>query len=374
MMDVVLIGSPDDVRVSGFQRALQQMGCSHAVVVSYEQLIRGDIQLSEVVREGTWVRLESPGKDSLSNTLLLQLGSDDSETPSLIAETSANKGLIRAPLQWYRGLCRFLEMVTAQLADCKPHHLVNAPNDIALMFDKSACHQYLQHQEIAVPPSLGSVSSFDELTSEMALHNRQRVFVKLAHGSSASGVVAYETNGEQHKATAAVEMIERDGQVELYNTRKIRVYRDYGSIRNLINALCVHGVHVEAWIPKARMGDKTFDLRVVVIGGEATHVVARLSRHPMTNLHLLNERQGRDAVIACMGEANFQQAVALCERAMRLFPESLYAGVDLLVGMGYRQHVVLELNAFGDLLHHTLFRGLNTYATQIQRMIAYEHA
>jgi hypothetical protein len=43
-------------------------------------------------------------------------------------------------------------------------------------------------------------------------------------------------------------------------------------------------------MPKAGIDGRTFDLRVLVIAGRARHAVARLSRGPMTNLHLLNER------------------------------------------------------------------------------------
>ena len=67
-------------------------------------------------------------------------------------------------------------------------------------------------------------------------------------------------------------------------------------IAALIDALCSHRVHVEEWIPKAGLDGHTLDLRVVVIDGTARQIVARLSRSPMTNLHLLNERGDPAAV------------------------------------------------------------------------------
>ena len=95
----------------------------------------------------------------------------------------------------------------------------------------------------------------------------------------------------------------------------------------------------------------------------------------MTNLHLLNERRQRDSVLNHLGETNFNAVMTLCEQAMRCFPKSLYAGIDVLVASGMRQHYIIEMNAFGDLLKDTLFRGLSPYAMEIERMVAqYEHA
>ena len=49
-------------------------------------------------------------------------------------------------------------------------------------------------------------------------------FVKLAHGSSASGVVAYRTDGTRHEALTTVEMAHQGGELRLYNSRLIRRY------------------------------------------------------------------------------------------------------------------------------------------------------
>ncbi len=46
-------------------------------------------------------------------------------------------------------------------------------------------------------------------------------------------------------------------------------------------------------------------------------------------------------------------------------PESLYAGVDVVISPGFRRHAVLEINAFGDLLPGVLFEGLDTYTAEL---------
>src|SRR5262249_19335882 len=137
------------------------------------------------------------------------------------------------------------------------------------------------------------------------------------------------------------------------------------TIAALIDALCPHRVHVEEWIPKAGIEGRVFDLRVVVIAGQARHIVARLSRGPITNLHLLNSRGDPEVVRARMGGEAWAAAVAACERAMGCFPESLYGGIDLLIAAGFRRHAVLEVNAFGDLLPGIIWQGLDTYAAEL---------
>jgi hypothetical protein len=147
------------------------------------------------------------------------------------------------------------------------------------------------------------------------------------------------------------------------------VYRDWREIAELIDALCRHRVHVEQWLPKAGFDNRTFDLRVVVIAGRACHTVARLSRSPMTNLHLLNERGDEDAVRERVGRAAWDAAMLDCERAMECFPESLYAGIDLLFTSDYRRQAVIEVNAFGDLLPGVFWQGQETYAAELRAMV-----
>jgi len=286
---------------------------------------------------------------------------------------SFERGRILYPRQWYLGYCATLRLIELQLAECPPPRplpqWMNSPAEIALMFDKIACHQSLGSRGGPGAPRFGGVGSFGELGGRRKERNWRRVFVKLAYGSSASGVVAYQTDGRRHQATTTVETARRDGELRLYNSRRIRVYRDWREIAELIDALCRHRVHVEQWLPKAGFDNRTFDLRVVVIAGRACHTVARLSRSPMTNLHLLNERGDEDAVRERVGRAAWDAAMLDCERAMECFPESLYAGVDLLFTPDFRRRAVIEVNAFGDLLPGVFWQGQETYAAELRAMV-----
>jgi hypothetical protein len=369
----VLLGSPDCPRVNGFRRALADLGLPPATLAPWSEFLTERIRLPEVVKAGAVVRIESPGKAFEAGRLLLARGASVPDEEGDYARLSCRealalepeRGRLLTPRQWYLGFRDALEEVERQLADCPPHTRMNHPADIALMFDKPGCQALLDAAGVPVPRALGLIGSYDDLVARMREAGCRRVFVKLAHGSSASGVVAYRTNGAQHQAITTVEMARHDGALRLYNSRRIRDYRDPQEIAELIDALCRHRACAEEWIPKASLDGHAFDLRVVVIGDRACHTVARLSRSPLTNLHLLNQRRPRDFIDAHLGAEGVEAGLRTCERAMSCFPHSLYAGVDLLFATGLRRHAVVELNAFGDLLPGTLHHGHDTYTAEI---------
>jgi glutathione synthase/RimK-type ligase-like ATP-grasp enzyme len=372
----IVIGNPGSRRVELFQAALAELRLPQARMISYLDLLSGKEALPQSVRPGTVVRIESPGKDFEVERALVAAGADvddgdqrfDRVSRREAESLSFDKGRILYSRQWYLGYCATLRLIERQLTECPPHRLMNSPAEIALMFDKIGCNQLLDSRGIPATRSLGGVNSFDELDERMRERNCHRVFVKLAYGSSASGVVAYQTDGRRHHATTTVEMERRDGELRLYNSRRIRVYQDRREIAELIDALCRHQVQVEQWAPKAGFKDRTFDLRVVVIAGRACHTVPRMSRTPITNLHLLNERGDPDAVREIAGQPAWDAAMRNCELAMECFPGSLYAGIDLLFTPGYQRHAVIEVNAFGDLLPGVLWQGMETYATELLAM------
>jgi hypothetical protein len=372
----IVIGNPSSRRIALFQAALSKQGLPAAHIVTYADLLAGRASLTNFVKARSVVRIESPGKDFEVERLLIALGADVADENAFFSrisrhsaeQLSFDKGLILYPRQWYLGLCEALHIIENQLSDCPPHQLMNTPENIKVMFDKPACHARLERQGITVPPSLGTVHSFEELYARIKSTNCHRVFLKLAHGSSASGAVAYRYSNGRHQAITTVEMARHKDELRLYNSRRIRTYKDIDQIATLIDSVCQHRVHVERWLPKANIDGYTFDLRLVVIAGHAMHTVVRKSRTPMTNLHLLNERDDPKGVAAKMGPDLWAAARHTCERAARCFPDNLHAGIDLLITPDYRRHAILEVNAFGDLLPGILYNGLDTYSAEIVTM------
>jgi hypothetical protein len=370
------IANPSSRRVALFQSALERSGQPPSTIVPYLDLLAGRIRLESVVREGSVLRVESPGQDFEVEKALLARGAevDDEPGPLRIGREEArrlpfDRGRIWFPRQWFLGFREALRLIDRQRAACPRHVAMNSPSEIAVMFDKPRTHSLLTGIGVACPQALGPVRSYEGLRHRMRESGIGRVFVKLAHGSSASGVVALAASPRRLLALTTTEVVREGGKVRLYNSRALRRLEDEGEVAEVVDALAREGVHVERWVPKAGLDGHAFDLRVLVIERNAGHVVVRMSRGPMTNLHLKNRRGDAEALRARMGEETWASAMGCAERASSAFPGSLHLGVDLLIAPGFRRHLVLEVNAFGDLLHGASHRGLDTYSAEVRALL-----
>jgi hypothetical protein len=373
----VVVANPAGRRVELLQSALARLALPRAEVVAWADLLSGRAHLAHHVRAGDHVRVESSERDFEVERAMLALGADEHDdrgyaraTREEIAGLTFDRGRVLWPGQWFLGFCAALRALDAQLAECPAHTRSHPTSDILAMFDKGRCHAVLRAAGVAVAPSLGAPRSFEALWEAMRAAGCDRVFVKLAYGSGASGVVAWRTDGTRHQAVTTVETEGEGSALRLYNTRKLRTLTSLAEIARVIDALCVHGVHVERWLPKAGVGGRTFDLRVVVIRGRARHTVVRMSRSPVTNLHLRNERGDPEVVRARAGESVWEAAMAACERAAGCFAESRHVGADVMLTADFQRHAVLELNAFGDLLPGVTHDGEDTYEAEARAMFA----
>ncbi len=343
-----VVANGDNRRVSLFAAAAEAAGHGTPRVVEWRDVLREgghDFADDEIVR------LDSPGENAEVDALLR--GVDD---PTRV-EGSA---------RWY---ARFLDCV----ASLRGGRRLDDPAELAVMFDKRLCHDRLARAGVPVPPSPTSggvppVRDWADVRGLMSEAGMRRVFVKLAHGSSASGVLAIETTASGRiRATTSVERAE-DGR--LHNSLRVRRYTEEREIAAIIDALAPDGLHIERWLPKASLGGRSADLRIVVVGGRATHAVVRTSRSPLTNLHLGGARGDLAAVRALAGD-RWAKALETSERAAACFPGTLCVGVDLLPAIGWRRFAIGEVNAFGDLLPRLTglpgsgAEGRDTYAAQI---------
>jgi hypothetical protein len=408
---LLLIGNPDNRRTAGLQEARKRMDMSPAVVLSYEQLLRTWRQggtLAELVKSvpiaaSPLIRLDAPGEDWQVERGLLHLGAMDnkiwrdetfedilsnigraesgmsdvwSSSPQILGQESLSAeaclaleqqwGRIYAPAQWFRGWKVCLERIRLEARELWPEvRFWNDPEEIGLMFDKRACQRHLEQHEISVPPLLPSsqpVTCSETLRAAMDDSRMHRVFVKLAYGSGASGVVAYQLNPRTGAeiATTTVGMETVQGRTVFYNEGKLQKYTSHNEIRILMDWLCAEGAQIERWMPKATLDQRVYDIRQLVVAGKAGHAVMRLSRTPITNLHLRNERMlPADAGLSEQYMSMIQQAA---QRAMMTFPDSWSAGIDVMLtgGMNPRAYV-LDVNPFGDLLYRVQHQGLNAY-------------
>lgn len=348
---LVVVGNPANRRVTQLLAAVAAGGWSGPVeVLPWRRLAAGPVRLPA----GATVRVDSPGEDAEVDRLLRG------------ADRPAEHGEIIGLAAWHRGLRAALGRLTAA-AGVAGATLLNDPDEILTMFDKRACHARLSSAGVPVPAALPTAPrDYGELRAALRDARWSRAFVKPAHGSSASGVLALEVAAGRIRATTSVELT---GDGRLFNSLRVRTYQAERDVAAIVDRLAPDTLHVERWFPKAGLGDRVVDLRVLVVAGEPTHVVVRSSRGPLTNLHLGNARGDLDALRAAMGPAAYGAALDSCVRAAACFPGSLHAAVDLLPGVGWRRHAVAEVNAFGDLLPSLRDRaGRDSYAAELHAL------
>ncbi|MFE9168971.1 STM4014 family protein [Streptomyces kebangsaanensis] len=350
-----VVGNPENRRTTMFADAVRAAGHAAPRVLAWRDVLRGQYAFEP----GELVRIDSPGENAEVDRLLR-----DTDDPTRVEGTAL----------WHRRFTAAVRDVTA--AAHRAGAVTTAdPEEVAIMFDKRRCHARLAAAGVPVPPALtgpvGAWDGRDGLRERLRAARVPRAFVKPAHGSSASGVVALAMAGPGRvKATTSVETT-ADGR--LYNSLRVRHYTSETEVAALVDALVPDGIHVERWLPKASQGGRAADLRVVVVAGRATHAVVRTSRHPMTNLHLGGARGDLEAARTAIRNAggSFADVLDVAERAAACFPGTLCVGVDILPATGWRRFAVGEVNAFGDLLPRLTglpgsgAEGLDTYAAQV---------
>jgi len=351
-MRLTVVGNPGNRRVTLFLAAVRAAGLPEPWTIPWHDVASG---APIRVGPGSLVRIDSPGEDAEVDRLLRG------------APTAAEPGEIVGLAAWYRGLAAAVRRVESA-AHAVGARLLSRPDDILTMFDKRACHVRLAAAGVPVPPALPPPPTYADLRATMRDVGWPSVFVKPAHGSSASGVVALATAAGRVRATTSVELV-RPGR--LFNSLRVREYRREDDIASIVDALAPHGLHVERWLPKAGLGGRVVDLRVVVIAGRPTHVVVRGSHAPMTNLHLGGERGDLAALRRAAGEASYGAALATCARVAACFPGCLHVGVDLMFSADWRRHRVAEVNTFGDLLPGLRDdNGRDTYGAEVDALLA----
>ncbi|QLG11355.1 STM4014 family protein [Deinococcus sp. D7000] len=351
--DVLLIAPPGGRRARAFGSTLESLGWPPARVVSYLDVMTGRVNLSDEVRPGSVVRFESPGEDIQTELALAELGGGP---PVDLAA-----GELAPSRAWYAGFSQVLRELDAQLQGAPPHTRMQNTDHILTMFDKPATHARLQKVDVPAPEAVPEIQSFAGLMHAARERGWSRLFVKLAYGSSGSGIVALQWTKQR---VSAITTVRQEGG-RLFNSRRLIKLENWAGVGALIDALAPHRLHVERWLPKASFGGGTIDLRVVVIGGRAQHALVRTSRGPITNLHLGNARGDIEALKAELGAERWADVGRTAETALAAFPGALYGGVDLLLTPGWKRQAVLEVNAFGDYHRGVLADGRDTYAAEL---------
>lgn len=342
-MRLTVVGNAGHRRVELFTRAVLAAGLPRPEVLPWIDVLTG----AAPPPAGALVRVDSPGEDPQVDQLLRR------------SATAARRGELVGLADAYTGLVDGMARVAAGGAG-----LLNRPDDVAVLCDKRRCHAVLSAAGVPVPPALPPVGGYAQLRAEMAAAGWTRVFVKPAHGSSAAGVIAFAVGSRRVQAVTTIEHTPQ----ALFNSLRVRRYTDESQVGAIVDRLAPDGLHVERWLPKAGLGDRVVDVRVLVVAGRPTHAVVRAARGPLTNLHLGNARGDLVELRAAVGARGWSAAMETCERVAACFPGSLHVGVDLMFLVGWSRHAVAEVNAFGDLLPGVLRDGRDSYAEQVHAL------
>ncbi|MBT2283554.1 STM4014 family protein [Paenibacillus polymyxa] len=386
---LLLIGNPDNRRTQGLQAARRRLGLKPAVVLPYVQLLqnwRHGRTIADTVDSNLpvpLIRIDAPGEEWEVERELLFLGAmNDSSTLTdrMGAEAfSAEQALalgqewgrIYAPAQWFHGWKACLDRIGSETRVIWPEvRFMNDPAEIQLMFDKRICQQHLSSLGVDVPPALPSsqpIRNYTDLCASMKAAEMHRVFVKLACGSGASGVVAYQVNPRtgDEIAVTTMGMEQTQAKTIFFNEGRLRKYTRSEEIATLMNWLCAEGAQIERWMPKATLDQRAYDIRQLVAGGQAGHAIMRLSHTPITNLHLRNERML--PAEAGLDEQRMSLVRTAAQAAMSAFPNSWSAGIDVMLTNGSNPRAyVLDVNPFGDLLYRVEHHGLGTYEWEME--------
>lgn len=366
MRSVSIVGNSENRRVTLFSEDALRLGWK-VQVVPWEQLLSTPEQAWPMLIASPVIRIESPGENRAVEQQLIARGAS-SQSAGDSVRFSGEYGRIEQTEFWYAGFCDVLQKLKRMNEVDLHGRWMNPPDDIMVMFDKRQCQSLLRSRGISVPEVLGFVESWEALVRLMDDTDAHRVFVKLPHSSSASGVITLQRNGQRWVARTSVEIVRAEDGPRLYNSLSVQRYDDRETIAAIVDELGRSGLHVERWVPKAGFSGRTFDLRVVMIAGEVRHTVMRTSMTPMTNLHLGNARGDLEALRQQIPQASWSDAMESCRHAAGCFPDSLYVGIDLLFTPGFRSHVIVEANAFGDLLPDVLSNSQTTYEAELLAM------
>jgi len=359
-----VLGEPSGRRARGVSAAARALGLPAPGGLTWADALDAGAALTL----GGALRIEPPPTDGPVARELIDLGARALNEPPPAREPPRT-GRLDHPRLWAAGFRAALTQLDAALVR-GGGDAMNPPADIAAMASKSETRARLAAAGVPVapaPPAWAACRDFDALYAALRADRgpaRGRAFIKLDCGSAAVGLAALMVRPDG--LVEALSPMRVQG-AELFSALGLTRYRGEQTARPLVDRLLAEGAVVERWIPKAGAQGGAWDLRVVVIDGEARQVVMRLSDGPVTNLQAGGRRGDVAALEASLGPALWSRLrQTAVEAARAAAPSSLYCGVDLALTVDHRRIVVFEVNAFGDLLPGALHRGEDTWTAELR--------
>lgn len=245
---------------------------------------------------------------------------------------------------------------------------LNQPDQILALLDKRGCKKMLRQAGLPVTEELtGFESDPPSLFEAMKARHMTQIFLKPVYGSGAAGVTALRLHphtGQLLAYSCALPLPEAEGG--LVNTKRLRLFRGTQEVIPLLKALLPLGCIAERWYAKADFQGCSYDLRAVCQRGQIDFLLARLSKGPVTNLHLNNHPLPASRLM--LPPALTEEIRDLCLRAMSCYPGLSSAGIDILLEKGTLKPRIIEMNGQGDLIYEDIYHHNRIYLHQAQMM------
>lgn len=257
-------------------------------------------------------------------------------------------------------------------------HWLNTPEEILTALNKRECQNRLIQAGISTTgeglnrQEERRFSRGGELLSWMAEQRESQIFIKPVWGSGAAGVCALRFHPEKGTGalyTCAAFADDDKQEHPLINTKKLRVLRNRGEIEVFLDQILSIDCLVERWYPKASFQEYSYDLRAVWQFGQLDFLLARLSKGPLTNLHLNNHPLPAEELGLPLSVR--EEIEELCRRISFAFPGLSSFGADILLERGSLRPRIIEINGQGDLLYQDIYQANRIYRHQAEVMKAW---
>lgn len=275
-----------------------------------------------------------------------------------------------SPRLWeMAGLTEEYKKALAALEKWDSASFLNPPRHIAALLDKRHCKERLLADGLAVTEELtGDITDSASLLSRMEEERVFQVFIKPVYGSGAAGVTAFRWQPRTGRMAAysCALPCPQDSKIRLVNTKRLRSFTDPKEILPFLDALLALPCIAERWYPKADYRGFSYDLRAVCQNGTVDFLLARLSKGPVTNLHLNNHPL--EAAMLGLPDRVLSSVQELCLRAAECYPGLGSVGLDILLERGSLRPRIIEMNGQGDLLYQDIYGDNIIYRHQANMM------
>lgn len=368
-INFLLVGDLSGRRIQTFANCLRKLNYNNITIITWTEIFKDISVFEENLKPNTIIKIEPPEKDMEIYRGFLKHGIEKGKLSERdIDKIDFSDFKIIAPDQWYYGFTKIMEQLDKLCIKnkFKNLYLMNNIAEMLVMMDKKQTYEVLEkkldNEKFYLPQKLYSPKNYDEFKSLYG-NKSMKVFIKLRYGSGSTGVLGYANNIKLQDELVYTSL--NNNSNNFYSNYKVNRFTEKTKVKELINWVLENGAHIESWIPKDKYNGKAFDTRSFVINKKSAYLLTRMSKSPITNLHLKNQRANS---VEIMTEENLEIIRNASEGVMNIFNKSLYAGIDVVTTSRNKPYII-DVNPFGDLFHNLIGIDKNVHFLEIKKAI-----